>query len=157
MIRIPEAAGAKRTLTFILKKENQADIGKLAPEYIAKGAVISVDESDAYDLLHAKYQVKRVNHSQEYRAKDGTTNNQAESFFSRFRRLQVGQIHKVTAKYLGDYANEIAYREDTRRVPNGTIFFDLVRRCARTSVSRDWCGYWQGNHREGDGLYRLAA
>jgi transposase-like protein len=157
LLKAPETAGAKKTLTFILKKENQADIGKLAPEFIAQGARISADESDAYDLLHAKYDVRRVNHSVEYRAADGTTNNQAESFFSRFRRLQIGQIHKVTAKYLGDYANEIAYREDTRRTPNGSIFFDVLKRCAQTLTSRDWCGYWQGNHRHGDGLSLVTA
>ena len=147
LMRIPDAAGAKRTLTFIIKKENQKDIGALAPAHIAKGSVIFTDESDAYDLLHAKYRVRRVNHRQEYRSADGATNNQAESFFSRFRRMQIGQIHKVTPKYLHDYANEVAYREDTRRVPNGSIFMDILSKCARALVSRDWCGYWQGNHR----------
>ena len=29
-----------------------------------------------------------------YRADDGTTNNLAESYFSRFRRMQYGQVHK---------------------------------------------------------------
>jgi transposase-like protein len=41
-------AGARKTLTFIVKNENQADLGKLAPVYIAQGAVICADESDAY-------------------------------------------------------------------------------------------------------------
>ena len=144
--------GAERTLTFIMKKENQADIGRLAPAYIAKGSVICADESDAYDLLHAKYDVRRVNHSLEYRAADGTTNNQAESYFSRFRRMQLGQLHKLAPKYLDNYANEIAYREDTRRWSNGHIFLNIVTKCARALVSRDWCGYWQGNHRLGEAL-----
>jgi transposase-like protein len=143
------AAGARKTLTLILKNENQADIGKLAPVYIALGSVICADESPAYDLLPAKYEVHRVNHSQEYRADDGTTNNLAESYFSRFRRFQIGQIHKVSPKYLDNYANEMAYREDTRRWSNGAIFRDIVGKCARALVSRDWCGYWQGNHRLG--------
>jgi len=145
-------AGARKTLTFVLKNENQADIGKLAPVYIAKGAVICADESDAYDLLPAKYEVRRVNHGKAYRADDGTTNNLAESYFSRFRRCQIGQIHKVAPKYLDNYANEMAYREDTRRWSNGRIFRDIVGKCARALVSRDWCGYWQGNHRLGESL-----
>jgi transposase-like protein len=37
-------AGAKKTLTFILKNENQTHIGKLAPVYMSKGAVICADE-----------------------------------------------------------------------------------------------------------------
>jgi hypothetical protein len=48
--------------------------------------VICADESDAYDRLPAKYAVRRVNHGKAYRADDGTTNNLAESYFSRFRR-----------------------------------------------------------------------
>jgi transposase-like protein len=152
VMKLPHAAGAKRTLTFILKKENQTDLGKLAPVYIAKGSVICADESDAYDLLQAKYPVKRVNHSVEYRADDGTTNNQAESFFSRFRRFQFGQVHKLSPKYLDNYANEMAYREDTRRWANGNIFLDILHKCATALVSRDWCGYWQGNHRSGEAL-----
>jgi hypothetical protein len=63
-----------------------------------------------------------VNHSQEYRADDGTTNNLAESYFSRFRRFQIGQIHKLAPKYLDNYAHEMAYREDTRRWSNGAHF-----------------------------------
>ena len=144
--------GARKTLTFIVKNENQADLGKLAPAYIAPGTVICADESDAYDLLPAKYELRRVNHSQEYRADDGTTNNLAESYFSRFRRCQIGQIHKLAPKYLDNYANEMAYREDTRRWSNGHIFLDIVGKCARALVSRDWCGYWQGNHRLGESL-----
>lgn len=108
---------------------------------------MSADEADAYDPLHAKYDMRRVNHSQEYRAADGTTNNQAESFFSRFRRMQLGQHHKFGVMHLAAYANEAAYREDTRRQSNGFIFMDIVSKCARTLVSRNWCGYWQGNRR----------
>ena len=79
--------------------------------------------------------MRRVNHSQEYRAEDGTTNNQAESNFSRLRRMQNGQIHKVNVKYLDVCANEIAYRADTRRWANGRIFNEIVTRCARTPTA----------------------
>ncbi len=41
--------GAERPLTFIMKKENPADSGRLALASIAKGAVICADVSDAYD------------------------------------------------------------------------------------------------------------
>ena len=136
--------GAKRTLTFIVRKETQATLGALVPAHVAPGAVISADK-DA---------VPRVNHSQAYRAEDGTTNNQAESYFSRFRRFHMGQVHKVGVKYLDGYANEIAYLEDSRRWSNGHIHADLLTRCAHRPTSRDWCGYWQGNKREKE---RLAA
>lgn len=148
------AAGANKTLTFVLKGENQADVSTLADAYVRKGATICADESNAYDPLHAKFDTRRVNHSVEYRADDGTTNNLAESYFSRFRRMQYGQVHKFGNLYLANYANEAAYREDTRRWANGKIFTDIMTKCARTLTNRDWCGYWQGNKRQEE---RLAA
>jgi hypothetical protein len=46
----------------------------------------------------------------------------------------------------------MAYREDARRWSNGRIFRDIVGKCARALVSRDWCGCWEGNHRLGGSL-----
>ena len=144
---VPEPGGARKTLSFVIRRENQADIGTLASRFIAPGTVISADESDAYDLLHANFPMRRVNHQCEYRSDEGTTNNQAESYFSRFRRMEIGQTHKFGLRYLANYANEAAYREDTRRQSNGEIFRDILTKCARTHTHRDWCGYWQGNKR----------
>jgi transposase-like protein len=149
-----ELAGAKRTLTFVLKSENQADVSTLAESFIRHGSIICADEANAYDPLHAKFDTRRVNHGVEYMADDGTTNNLAESYFSRFRRMQYGQVHKFGNLYLANYANEAAYREDTRRWSNGKIFDDVLRKCVRTQTHRDWCGYWQGNKRTKE---RLAA
>ena len=146
--------GARKTLTFVIKNENQADVIHLADRFIARGSVICADESNAYDLLHGRYETRRVNHQLEYRADDGTTNNLAESYFSRFRRMQYGQVHKFGNLYLANYANEAAYREDTRRWANGAIFTDIVKKCAKTRTHHDWCGYWQGNKRQAE---RLAA
>lgn len=146
--------GARRTLTFVLKNENSADVLKLAGAFVAPGSILCADESSAYDPLHAKFETRRVNHQQEYRADDGTTNNLAESYFARFRRMQYGQMHRFGNLYLANYANEAAYREDMRRCSNGDIFQDIGRKCARTRASRDWCGYWQGNRRDAE---RLAA
>lgn len=128
-------AGARRTLNFVIRRENQTDVGTLATRFIAPETVISADESDAYDLLHARFPMRRVNHQCEYRADDGTTNNQAKSYFSRFRRMEIGQTHKFGNRHLANYANEAAYREDTRRWSNGEIFRDIVTKCARTLTS----------------------
>ena len=152
--RADAGQGAKRTLTFIMKRENQSDVKRLAGRFVKKGAIVFADEADAYDPLHAYYDTRRVNHQVEYRADDGTTNNQAESFFSRFRRMQYGQTHKFGNLYLDHYANEAAYREDNRRMSNGEMFGDIVVKCATSPTSRDFCGYWQGNRRLAE---RLAA
>lgn len=146
------AAGANKTITFVLKSENQSDVSKLADAHVTKSSTICADENNAYDPLHAKFDTHRVNHSVEYRADDGTTNNLAESYFSRFRRMQYGQVHKFRNLYLANYANEAAYREDTRRWSNGAIFSDIAKKCAHTRTHNDWCGYWQGNKRQAERL-----
>jgi transposase-like protein len=144
--------GSNRVITFVLKSENQTDVSNLVAGYVSKGSTICADESNAYDPLHAKFHTRRVNHSKEYRADDGTTNNMAESFFARFRRMQYGQAHKFGNLYLNNYANEAAYREEHKRQSNGAIFRDIATKCARTKTSRDWCGYWQGNKRQEERL-----
>ena len=42
-------------------------------------------------------------------------------------------------RYLANYANEAAYREDTRRQSNGEIFRDILSKCMTTRTHRDWC------------------
>ncbi|WP_297476328.1 IS1595 family transposase [Ferrovum sp.] len=145
-------AGASKTLTFVLKGENQIDVGNLAHAFVKKDSIICADESNAYDALHAKFDTRRVNHSVEYRSDKGVTNNMAESYFSRFRRMQYGQMHKFGNLHLASYANEAAFREDTRRQSNGAIFLEVTKRCAKTRASRVWCGYWQGNKRQEERL-----
>ncbi len=42
----------------------------------------------------------------------------------RLRRAEIGQHHHISGRYLHQYANEAAWREDNRRKPNGIL--DLV-------------------------------
>lgn len=137
--------GALKTKTFIVKSENQADIKTLVINHIDSDATIHADDAKCYDVLHAKYAMKRVNHQERYKGDNGECTNQAESYFSRFRRMHKGQVHKMGNQNLDAYANECAYREDTRRMPTLDIFSDITKRCATKQTSRNWCGYWQGN------------
>lgn len=91
--------------------------------------------------MHGYYNVKRVNHSKEYRSDEGITNNYAESYFSRFRRMQIGQVHKISNKYLSGYSKEVAYREDMRSTSNGIIVKDILTKCLTTKINKNWCGY----------------
>ncbi len=137
--------GAIKTKTFVVKSENQADIKALAETHIDGQATIHADDAKCYDALHAKFDMKRVNHQERYKGYKGECTNQAESYFSRFRRMQKGQVHRMGNQNLNAYANECGYREDTRRWSTGQIFADITGRCATKPTSRNWCGYWQGN------------
>lgn len=142
-----ELIGSSRTLTYVLHNENPTGIAQIANVAVQRGSVIHTDEANAYDNLHAIYDMQRVNHGVEYMSEAGACSNQAESFFARFRRMQHGQLHRMGNLYISNYANEIAYREDTRRMSNGAIFRDISKKCMKTIQSNEWTGYWQGNHR----------
>lgn len=147
-----KVVGAVRTKTFVTRGENTHDIKDVIYNSVELGSVIHADEHTGYDHFHAHYDMRRVNHGVEYKSEDGACNNQSESYNSRFRRMQYGQCHKISNLYLSNYANEIAYREDTRRMSNGAIFADIFSKCLSTPVSNEFCGYWQGNKRMAERL-----
>jgi len=147
VLAMRERGEGGRTFIFIVKTENQDAITKLAKRFIDRETKVFADECPAYNNLHGIFKTFRVNHSIEYVAKDGTNTNLVESFFSRFRRMHIGQYHKFGLGYLANYANEAAYREYNRRMSNGDMFKDILGRCAASKPSRDFSGYWQGNKR----------
>jgi hypothetical protein len=74
---------------------------------------------------------------------DGACTNGAESFFSRMRRAEHGHHYHISGVYLGRYAQESAWREDRRRVDNGSQFSGVVGLALAAKPSVDFCGYWQ--------------
>lgn len=145
--------GAKRTIVEVIKQENERDVSALVKRHVEIGTTIFSDEHTCYTALVARHPVKQVNHAEEYSTDDGVNENQAESFFSRMRRMIIGQIHKCAGKYLVFYANEIAWREDNRRESSLFQFNDLIGKCLHSRQSKNWSKYWQGNHLEVDTLF----
>jgi transposase-like protein len=129
-----------RTLPIVVK--NEADGVALANENVCRMATMSADEASHWDLLHAGWHVDRVNHSECY-SDHGKHTNMAESYFSRLRRMVVGQHHHVSPQYLHQYANHAAWLEDNRRSDNGELAHRLVANTMGARVSRSWKGYWQ--------------
>lgn len=129
-----------RTLPFVTLSEGEGvDIAKRVVDRLA---VIHTDEASHWDAPHAGWSVKRINHSEAYSADDSCT-NQAESYFSRLRRMVTGQHHGVSPKYLSQYAHEAAWKEDHRRSDNGALAYRTVGLGLAHGVSRSWAGYWQ--------------
>jgi len=128
------------TLPFVFKSEAQsvATIGqRVHPE-----ATIHADQAAGWDVLHERFLTKRINHEECYSDGDACT-NQAESFFSRLRRAEIGTHHHINGRYLGAYASEMAWREDNRRISNGEQYLMATNAALQHSVSRQWKGYWQ--------------
>lgn len=128
-----------RTMTFVV--ESEAAAVPLIRKHVATGAKVHADEYRGWDVLHASYEMHRINHSVAF-SLDGASTNMAESFFSRLRRAEFGQHHRISGKYLNVYATEAAWREDHRRASNGEQWGTLAAVALRNRVST-WAGYWQ--------------
>jgi len=128
------------TLTVVAKSEAQG--GELIAARIHHMSTVHADEASHWDELHAKFDTRRINHSIEYSNGYACT-NQAESFFSRLRKMEVGTHHHIAGPYLHQYAAEASWREDNRRVANGEQAGLVGIAAMRSRVSRQWKGYWQ--------------
>lgn len=128
------------TLPFVVKAEAHG-VARIAAT-VKAGSVIFADEASHWDSLHGHFETKRINHSECYSDDDANT-NMAESFFSRLRRAEIGIHHHISGRHLHAYANEMAWREDNRRVSNGEQFLMVVGASLSHPVSREWKGYWQ--------------
>jgi transposase-like protein len=142
VVVIREVGG--RTLPFVVGKES--DGVPIIRERVAVGSTIHADEGSGWDRLYAHFDMRRVNHTISY-SQDGVDTNQAESYFSRLRRSEIGIHHRVGV-HLRQYASEMAWREDRCRVSNGGQFKEVVSLALAHPVSREWCGYWQRSARQ---------
>ncbi|MGH8371117.1 MAG: IS1595 family transposase [Gammaproteobacteria bacterium] len=139
--------GAALTAVEIIKREHKHECEAVALKWIKPGATVRTDECTGYgNLKHLGFIHQTVNHSIEFSTDDGISENQAESFFSRFRHM-IWEHHRITPHYMIDYAWECAFREDMRRHTLRETTELLIRRVFCAGPSADWTGYWQGNHR----------
>jgi len=150
--RLPEQQSGKRQSvvavrerggrTFTTVAASEAAAIPAIRSHVRSGAIVHADEAAAWDRLHAHYEMHRINHSVAY-SQDGACTNQAESYFSRLRRAEIGQHHHISGQYLHAYADEMAWKEDNRRQPNGTQYEMATSAALTHPVSRTWAGYWQ--------------
>jgi len=129
-----------RTLAVVFKSE-AASLSTVHAR-VKSGSTVHADEASVWDDLHVRFETHRINHSVAFKDK-GACTNQAESYFSRLRRAEVGTHHHVAGSYLQAYAMEMAWREDHRRVNNGDQFLIAVSAALAHPVSKNWKGYWQ--------------
>lgn len=129
-----------RSLPFVVARE--ADAVPIVRDNVGNLATIHADEASGWDALHAGWETWRINHSLAY-SDAGACTNQAESFFSRLRRMEVGTHHRIAGRYLYAYAGEASWREDNRRVDNGGQAMMVAGSAMASRQSRQWAGYWQ--------------
>lgn len=136
-------ARAGGTVAVVVDSENTQTVLRTTDLYLMPGSVVYADEHGSYDVLHALYEIHRINHRWEYSREGHICTNQAESFHSRMRRAEIGQHHHISGRYLQRYADEMAYRSDRRRLDNGAQFAEVAEMAISHPISRQWKGYWQ--------------
>ena len=129
-----------KTLTFAFRSE--AESVPTIEARVEAGSVVHADEAKGWDRLHKSFKTHRVNHQEGYSFDEACT-NQAESFFSRLRRAEMGVHHHVAGPYLAAYAGEMAWRENYRRVSNGEQYTLITGAALNHAPSKAWKGYWQ--------------
>jgi transposase-like protein len=150
--RLAENKTGKRRVVVIIREHGgdslpavfrtEAAAANFIRSHVKPGTIVNADEASSWDGLHAKFEMKRINHQEAY-SLDGACTNWAEEYFSRLRRAEVGHHHHISGPYLLRYAQEAAWREDSRRVANGEQVQRVVHLAMASKPSVDFSGYWQ--------------
>lgn len=133
----------ERTLPFVVKHESEG--AETVRERVQPGSTIHADQAPWWNNVEHddRFDTRRINHEKEGYSFKGACTNSAEGYFSRLRRSENGIHHHIAGPYLADYAKEMAWREDARRIPNGTQFKLVLQAAATHPKSKRWCGCWQ--------------
>src|SRR5258708_40252530 len=135
--------GSRRgsTVTFVSKREDTAV--STVRQHLARGTTVYADEANHWDVLHARFKTKRINHSEAYSA-NGASTNMAESYFSRLRRAEIGTHHHIAGPYLAAYAAEMDWREEPRRGSDRAQDPGIPKTGAQPPGGQRWKGYLAG-------------
>jgi hypothetical protein len=109
----------------VIASVTQKNLGAALCECVSREAIVNTDEHPGYkNPLKQWKDHQTVNHSRgEYQRQnpDGSraSTNTAESFFSLLKRAIIGAWHHISREHLHRYANEFAFRWNTRRESDG--------------------------------------
>lgn len=129
VVGIVERGG--RTVAKAVPNLRKETIRPFIYENVERGAAVSTDEAQIYELLKRKgYDHKAVNHSEEqwrafnYRSGEWHHTNSIEAFWKIFKNsIKSTHIH-VSAKYMDKYLGEFSFRSNHRQMTNA--MFDLL-------------------------------
>jgi transposase-like protein len=132
-----------KTVPSVFRSE--ADALNFIRTRIAPKTTLYADDAAAWNDLHARFVLHRINHQEAYSlgGEFEINTNQAESFFSRMRRAEIGHHHHLAGPYLIRFAQEAAWREDHRRDRNGDQVDRIVTLSMKHKPSVDFAGYGQ--------------
>lgn len=130
VVALIEQGGQMRTQ--VVASVTQKNLRQCLNEHVSKDAILCTDEHPAYKPSGKEQKAHyAVNHSKaefERREPDGTmaSTNHCESFFSLLKRGIHGSWHHVSREHLPKYANEFAFRWNTRGKTDGERMENFV-------------------------------
>lgn len=105
-------------------------------KHIKFGSNIVTDEWMAYVGLNKHYNHDIVDHRRgEYVNERGQTTNTIEGFWTWLKKTYAATYHTITRKYLQRYADEIAFRYNYHRIPEGDRFSLLLSYTQNRKIS----------------------
>lgn len=123
VVALVERQGSARVK--VIASVTQKNVGEALSECVSREAVVNTDEHPSCQQpLQPWKGHPTVNHSRgEYQRQnpDGSraSTNTAESFFSLLKRAIIGSWHHISREHLPKYANEFAFRWNTRHDTDG--------------------------------------
>jgi transposase-like protein len=129
--------GAVATRVAIGLTEDSVIAKAILAQFVAvPESCLNTDTSPAYTEIGKGFLEHRtVEHAQRIVGANGENNNQAEELNGRYDRAEKGVYLNVEPKYMLDYATEVSFRSDTRRLSNG----QQLRSDAQSSQARWAC------------------
>jgi transposase-like protein len=134
-----ERGGRARTAVF----KTEAEARPFIEAVVSSKAELHADQGSGWNALSYPFaNFKRINHKEAYWTPESNT-NAAENFFSVLRRSERGIYHHISSvAYLPAFGNEIAWRQNNRRVSNLEKHETILMFATRRGVST-LKGYWQ--------------
>ena len=130
-----------RAIPWVVAREGAAV--PMIRQHIASGTTVHADESGEWNILHASYPMKRVNHSVEFKGEDGGCTNQAEIIF---QPASPCRIWYPSPNQRASIAG-LCQRDGMARKPSPSMLtvthWNLVTAAALAHPkSAVWAGYW---------------
>lgn len=109
--------------------ENERD---LVRKHVDNDSMLMTDSTHTFVNVGREYAFHGVvDHSRHEYVKDGIIHtNTLEGAFSHFDRMVIGTYHNISRKHMQAYANETAYRYNTRKIKDVVRFEDTVLKCS---------------------------
>ena len=141
--------GAQTTRIAIGLVEDTPVAAAVMKSFVAASeSFLNTDTSPAYTELGKRFRGHRtVEHSKHLAGPNGGNNNQPEELNGRFDRAEKGIYLNIEPKYMLDYGVEVAFRSDTRRLPNGKQLQVALSVALGVGESLFWKGFTHGHHR----------